>query len=361
MNAEALGVAINLESTLARAVLTRVQQELPVCERPYAALGKVCGASEDEVFAVVEAAREVGFIRRIGASFESSRIGYAATLAALAVDRGDLDRVAALVGSHPGITHNYERDDRYNLWFTLIARGKKARDAELARVVIETGCENMLVLPAIRLFKIKVAFDMRERVEMIDAAGSGGAATAPVRPPLEPARVVAESLDDADRALVRALQDDLGGTLVPFARAAEVASGYAGCALGEGWAIDRTRALLEAGAIRRFGAMVRHRQMGFSSNAMGVWRIPDNHVLAAGELLSRPAEVSHCYERPRHVAWPYNLYTMIHGCDVASCERVAARLHADLAVAGIDADPPRLLLSTREFKKTSMRYFEEDL
>ena len=150
MNAEALGVAINLESTLARAVLTRVQQELPVCERPYAALGKVCGASEDEVFAVVEAAREVGFIRRIGASFESSRIGYAATLAALAVDRGDLDRVAALVGSHPGITHNYERDDRYNLWFTLIARGKKARDAELARVVIETGCENMLVLPAFR-------------------------------------------------------------------------------------------------------------------------------------------------------------------------------------------------------------------
>ena len=111
MAAEATAAA-DLDSPLARAVLTRVQQELPVCERPYAALGAACGATEGEVFAAVEAARAAGIVRRIGASFESSRIGYASTLAALAVAPDDLDRVAALVGAHPGITHNYERDDR---------------------------------------------------------------------------------------------------------------------------------------------------------------------------------------------------------------------------------------------------------
>ncbi|MFR1218144.1 MAG: radical SAM/SPASM domain-containing protein, partial [Eggerthella lenta] len=165
----------------------------------------------------------------------------------------------------------------------------------------------------------------------------------------------------ADRALVRTLQDDLGGTLRPFALAAERASGHAGRALREAWAVERTRQLLEAGAIRRFGAMVRHRRMGFSSNAMGVWDVPDELALEAGAILSAPAGVSHCYERPRRATWPYNLYTMIHGRDRASCERVAARLHADLADAGIEVEPPRLLLSAREFKKTSMRYFEEDL
>lgn len=347
---------VDLESPLARIVLTRVQQELPVCERPYAVLGEACGASEQDAFDVVQAARAVGFIRRIGASFESSRIGYSATLAALAVDPDDLERVAGIVGAHPGITHNYERVNRYNLWFTLIAHGAQRRDAELARVVAETGCDDVLILPAARLFKIKVAFDMREAAE----AAASPAISAPARAPFEPARVIAEPLDEADQALIRALQDDLGGTVSPFALAAEAASAYAGCALSESWAIKRTRSLLEAAAIRRFGAMVRHRKMGFASNAMGVWSVPDDQVLAAGEVLARPAEVSHCYERPRCATWPYNMYAMIHGRNAASCERMAERMQDDLGRAGVCAPPPLLLLSTREFKKTSMRYFEED-
>ena len=206
MAAEARGtLGVDLDSPVARRVLTRVQQELPVRERPYAALGDACGTSEEQAFVAVEAARTADIVRRIGASFESSRIGYAPSS---------------------------------------------------------------------------------------------------LRAPLEPARVVAEPLDDADRALVRALQGDLGGTLRPFARAAEVASSYAGTALNERWASDRTRALLEAGAVRRFGAMVRHRRMGFSSNAMGVSNVPDEQVLAAGTVLAAPAEVSHCYERPRSQTWP---------------------------------------------------------
>ena len=206
MAAEARGtLGVHLDSPVARRVLTRVQQELPVCERPYAALGDACGTSEEQAFAAVEAARTADIVRRIGASFESSRIGYASTLVALAVEPGDLDRVAALVGAHPGITHNYERDDRYNLWFTLIARGAEARDAELARIVAQTGCDDLLALPAIRLFKIKVAFDVREGAGTDEASA---AAPSSLRAPLEPARVVAEPLDDADRALVRAVSRD---------------------------------------------------------------------------------------------------------------------------------------------------------
>ncbi|MFR5195639.1 MAG: hypothetical protein ACLTEX_10050 [Eggerthella lenta] len=165
----------------------RVQQELPVRVRPYAALGDACGTSEEQACVAVEAARTADIVRRIGASFESSRIGYASTLVALAVEPGDLDRVAALVGAHPGITHNYERDDRYNLWFTLIARGAEARDAELARIVAQTGCDDVLALPAIRLFKIKVAFDVRAGTDRRPPLPSS------LRAPLEPARAPSQS------------------------------------------------------------------------------------------------------------------------------------------------------------------------
>ena len=178
--------------------------------------------------------------------------------------------------------------------------------------------------------------------------------------PAAAADVVPLDLDDADRALVRALQGDLAGDARPFALAAARASELLGRAVGEDEALERTRALVEARAVRRFGAMVRHRKMGFACTIRISINVPDEQVKRAGVLLALPAGVSHCYQRPRRAAWPWNLYTMIHGRDRAECGRVAGKLHAALAEAGIEAAPPRMLVSVREFKKTSMRYFEED-
>lgn len=347
---------VDLDAPVARAVLTAVQTALPVEEHPYAALGAACGTDEAGAFAVVKAARAAGIVRRIGASFDSYKLGYISTLAALAVPADDLDHVAALVGAHPGITHNYERDDRYNLWFTCIAHGRAALERELESIQRETGLDDLLVLPALRLFKVRVAFDVREGASAGDATPH--AAGAPDF--IVPANTVPLDLDGVDRALVRALQGDLAGDVRPFALAAAQVSELVGRTVSEAEVLKRTRALVEARAIRRLGTMVRHRKMGFVCNAMGVWDIPDDQVEQAGVILARPASVSHCYERPRRATWPWNLYTMIHGRDRAECEQVAANLHAELAAAGITVEPPRMLVSTREFKKTSMRYFEED-
>lgn len=350
---------VDLGSPLEREILTRVQQQFPLCKRPYRELGERCGISEGEAYRVVEVFRSQGIIRRIGASFESSRVGYVSTLAALAIAPHNLEHAAHLISAHAGVTHNYERDDQYNLWFTLIARNAKERDKELACIAAQTGCNDVLVLPTQRLFKIKVAFDVSVGEQPV-ATLSEGVSPVFVSAPLEPACVEAEPLSGDDRALIRVLQGDLGATMCPFAQAAKDVSGQVGRSLSEEWVIERTCELHTAGVIRRFGAMVRHRRMGFSSNAMAVWDVPDNQVLAAGAILATPAAVSHCYQRPRCVTWPFNLYTMIHGRDRASCERVAVHLHNELACKGIEVPQPRLLLSTREFKKTSMRYFEEE-
>src|SRR5699024_3572779 len=147
---------------------------------------------------------------------DSCKLGYVSTLAALAVPEDDLDRVAALVGAHPGVTHNYERDDRYNLWFTCIARGQEALERELAGIRREAGAGDMLVLPALRLFKVRVAFDVREGSSAGDATPAAAGAPAFI----VPADTVPLNLDDVDRALVRALQGDLAGDVRPFAFAA---------------------------------------------------------------------------------------------------------------------------------------------
>jgi|SRR5665647_455505 len=117
--------------------------------------------------------------------------------------------------------------------------------------------------------------------------------------------------------------------------------------------INRIAYLKEEGFIRRFGATVRHRDLGFTANAMVVWDVPDNKTDEAGRIMASFKEVSHCYQRPRHQSWPYNLFTMVHGRSREECMKAAEQI--SLAV---DIMKFEMLLSTAELKKSSMRYFE---
>jgi DNA-binding Lrp family transcriptional regulator len=109
---------------------------------------------------------------------------------------------------------------------------------------------------------------------------------------------------------------------------------------------------LEQGVIRRFGAILGHQRLGFVANGMGVWRVPEEDAARVGEIMAGFPEVSHCYQRPSSPAWPYNLYTMIHGASYEECEQVAARISRKTGIRDY-----RLLFSTRELKKTSMVYY----
>ena len=113
--------------------------------------------------------------------------------------------------------------------------------------------------------------------------------------------------------------------------------------------IERFR---RSGTLRRFGATVDYRKVGFGAGAMVVWLVPEQRVEeAAGVIASSPA-VSHCYERETVPTWPYNLYAMLHAGTREQCERVAAELSRAIGI-----DDYRLLFSVREFKKGSPEYF----
>lgn len=153
---------------------------------------------------------------------------------------------------------------------------------------------------------------------------------------------------EQEKELIRHLQDDLPLTPEPYADI--------GAAVGmtQEEVLEKVRGWQKDGTIRRLGAMVRHQRLGYNANAMSAWEVPDGRVEEVGKALAAAREVSHCYERACPGGWSYNLFAMIHAADREGCERVAAELSRQTGI-----DRYELLFSSREFKKISMKYFQE--
>ena len=142
-----------------RKILDLIQSGFPLEPRPYAAIGSHVGVGEEEAFERVRSLRKRGIVRRIGANFQSGKIGFCSTLCAAKVPEEQLEDFIAAVNAEPGVTHNYLRAHAYNVWFTYIGRSMEAVERGLERISAATGVP-VLNLPAERLYKIKVDFRM---------------------------------------------------------------------------------------------------------------------------------------------------------------------------------------------------------
>lgn len=142
-----------------RAVLEIIQSGFPLEPRPYARIGEQVGLSEAETLERVRAMKDKKIIRRLGANFQSSKLGFHSTLCAAKVPDDKMELFTAVVNAHPGVTHNYLRDHVYNVWFTCIGPSREAVAETLAGFEKEAGVP-VLNLPAERMYKIKVDFRM---------------------------------------------------------------------------------------------------------------------------------------------------------------------------------------------------------
>lgn len=147
-----------------RRILDIIQTDFPLAPRPYAVLGERLGLAEEEVFGRVRALCGKKVIRRLGANFQSAKLGFVSTLCAAKVPDEKLDAFIAAVNAEQGVTHNYLRDHAYNVWFTLISPSPEAREAVLSGLEERTGVA-ILNLPATKLFKIRVDFRMDDAAE----------------------------------------------------------------------------------------------------------------------------------------------------------------------------------------------------
>jgi siroheme decarboxylase len=143
-----------------RKILNEIQSDFPISSRPYQELGRRLNLTEDEVMAAVRRLKEEGIIRRIGGNFHSSRLNFVSTLCAAKVPEDKIDRFVEAVNRHPGVTHNYLRNNAFNIWFTFIAEHMNVIDNALREISEETGIKEILNLPAEKTFKIKVDFEV---------------------------------------------------------------------------------------------------------------------------------------------------------------------------------------------------------
>jgi DNA-binding Lrp family transcriptional regulator len=152
---------------------------------------------------------------------------------------------------------------------------------------------------------------------------------------------------EAERRVLRIVQDNLPDSPTPFAELAATAG------MEEEEVLALLRSLREEGVIRRFGAVLRHRQAGYGAGAMVAWRAERDGIDAAGARMARHPLVSHCYCRPSPVSdWPYELYAMVHGRDTDELERTIRELARDTALTDYV-----VLESEEELKKTSLHFF----
>jgi DNA-binding Lrp family transcriptional regulator len=308
------------------------QHDFPLVEQPFGAIAQALGLTEAAVLRACQRLQDQGAISRIGGVFAPGA-GGAALLAAMAVPPGRLEPVAAQVSAHPGVNHNYEREHAFNLWFVMTGRDAAAVQAAMQ------GLEQTTGLPALRLrmeraYRIDLGFDLRH-------------STAPV-PMREQKSHTDAALSGADEALAACVEQGLPITARPFDAWAQALHTTPGALL------QRLRAWLHSGTLKRFGVVVRHHELGFSANAMTVFDVPDALVDTCGEALACQTGVTLAYRRERAPQWPYNLYCMVHGTERAAVQAVIDRVVND---AGLSDFPRAVLFSTRRFKQTGARRF----
>lgn len=150
-----------------------------------------------------------------------------------------------------------------------------------------------------------------------------------------------------DKKIIRLLSKDIPLTGRPF----KVIADRVG--VGEDAIIDCIRQYKKSGLLRKFSAVLNHRKVGFIANAMCVWDVPEKSVVKAGNLIAKFCEVSHCYQRRRALDWNYNLYAMVHGKTKDECIKTAKKISKKIGFSDY-----KILFSSREFKKTGVRYEE---
>ena len=315
-------------------LVSLIQREFPLTVEPFSALGERVGINGEQVIQRIARLKKDGIVRLIGPVFDARKLGYQSTLVAMKVAESRLEKAAEIIAKHPWISHAYQRNYPFNLWFTLAQNSDVDIQAELERLRCLIGAEAVIDLPALKVFKIGAYFDMYEDSSLSNAG-------------IDYSRRLstAVSLSEDERDLINRVERDMPLIKRPF----DEKSAELGLQVNQ--FLDRLGSLKERGVMRRFGAAINHNSAGFRANGMACWVASQDILETAGQRLAAIPQVSHCYERKTNPLWPYNLFAMIHGHAREVCQGIVNQVSGEF-----DIEESVLLFSTREFKKIRVNY-----
>lgn len=323
-----------MSEELTAELLSLIQKKFPLTAKPFAEIAKMLGCDEQEVLKTVQEQKDASIIRQISPIFDTRRLGYNSSLVAFIVADEDIDAAVAVINSHPGISHNYERDHEFNIWFTVAVApdSKLGLEKTVTLLAKKVGAKNFIMLPTLKMFKIAVKLNTTGK----DAKKE---------------KVLKRAHKDIELTplyhdIIREAQNDLLAVSEPFAGIIEKLD------ITYETLFEALNALKDAGVMRRFAGILNHRKAGFNANAMVVWDVDEKNGEDIGERAAEFSAVSHCYLRPKYENWPYNLFTMVHGKTTEETNGII-----DSIAQEIEHKSKRPLYSTREFKKVRIKYY----
>ncbi len=315
-------------------ILSRIQKKFPLEAKPFQVIADELGVSEAEVLAILQEEKEKDIIRQTSAIFDTKRLGYVSSLVAFKIAPEKIDDAVKIINAHPGISHNYERNHDFNIWFTLaVAPDSKLGLEKTLEILSElTQAQDYIMLPTLKLFKISVKLnttgkdDKKEKVKKVKHKEI--------------------ELSELHHKIIQKAQYDIEITSEPFKKIVDELE------IDYETFFSILQELQDAGIMRRFASILNHRKAGFNANAMVVWDVDENKGEEIGEKAAAFSAVSHCYLRPKYENWPYNLFTMVHGKTTEETNSIIAEMSQE-----IDAKTHMPLYSSREFKKVRIEYF----
>ena len=332
-----------LESRL----LNLIQEEVPLVERPFQAIAEKLSSTEDQVIRTIQALKASGrpVVRQISAIFDTAALGYGSSLVAAKVAPDQIEKAAEVINAHPGVSHNYQRNHLYNLWYTLAVPpdSRFGLDKTVQILHRESGAIQTRLMPTLRLFKIGVKLNL-----------GGEDIAARQQPPQfdeeDRASALTYTITEKDKQMIRVLQQDLPIEARPYDSWAH----QAGVDVAQ--LLAAAREYVQRKQMRRFSAVLHHREAGFSANGMGIWIVPASQQEQFGKTAASFAAVSHCYLRPTYEDWPYNLFTMVHAPTIPACDQVLSEISRATGITSYSA-----LYSSKQFKKARVKYFTPEV
>ena len=318
-------------------VLLRIQKNFPLAKKPFLNIANELHTTEERVLEILNEAKRDGIIRQTSAIFDTKKLGYKSSLVAFEIEEKDIPNAVKILNSHPGISHNYERNQSFNIWFNIAVAPNSNLGLEKSIEILakKTNAKNYIILPTLKLFKISVKLDTTNKEEKQE-------------------KLIQKSFTNLDLSeyhykFIKLLQQDIEFKSEPFKFIVDQLN------ISYDELFKIIQEFINSGVMRRFASILNHRKAGFSANAMVVWDIDEKKSQDIGEIAASFSAVSHCYLRPQYPNWKYNLFTMIHG----KTEDDTQKTIEDIANK-IEYRDKMALYSSKEFKKVRIIYFSDE-
>jgi siroheme decarboxylase len=317
-------------------ILLRVQKNFPLNSKPFKVIADELNISENEIISIIQKQKDEKIIRQTSAIFDTKSLGYKSSLVAFEINEDKIDEVVKIINAHPGVSHNYERNHKFNIWFTMAVSPDTSLGLEetIEALAKLTNANNFIILPTLKLFKISVKLDTTGK----EAKKEKVVKKEKIKIDMTPLHM----------DVVKLIQKDIEIKSEPFEDIIKALN------INYDKFFEIVNELQKSGMMRRFASILNHRRAGFNANAMVVWDIDETNGADIGKTAASFSAVSHCYLRPKYPNWQYNLFTMVHGKTKEETNAVIDSIDKE-----IESKSHMPLYSSREFKKIRLEYFTD--